>query len=114
MITAEYNPTFEEGAIAFRYTSAGTLQAWKVFAVRFNKGQKEYRLYRDSFKRWESASNLLTGWEPDFPGYDSVDWGGLHYLPSQMDADKDCSEADEQEFDQESYWLEVGEQYEAS
>lgn len=99
MTTVKHIATFEEGAIAFRYSASGKLQAWKVFGFRLTpKGDRQYRLYRDGSSIWVNASALLTGWEDDFPGYEAVDWGSLHYLPEQLDADKDCLEADEHEY----------------
>lgn len=68
---------FERGAIAFRYTLSGTLEAWDVFGSRPKRDGREYKIMRNGLMFWEVEENLLTGWEPDFPGYEAVDWGDI-------------------------------------
>lgn len=117
MTTAKHIPQFAEGAIAFRYSLNGTLQAWKVFGFRLNsKGQREYRLYRDGLDRWEPASNLLSGWEDNFPGYDAVDWGHLHRTDSDNLGDLAEMEAQElkETFVNIDYFSELSEKYETA
>lgn len=73
---------FERGSIAFRYTLNGTLEAWDVFGSRLKGDSREYKIMRNGLMFWESEEKLLTGWEPDFPGYDAVDWGDTSSVES--------------------------------
>lgn len=73
---------FERGSVAFRYTLNGTLEAWDVFGSRPRRGNREYKIMRNGLMFWESEEKLLTGWEPDFPGYDAVDWGDISPVES--------------------------------
>lgn len=84
-ITADSAPDFEHGSIAFRYTLRGELQAWNVFESKRSKRGLEYRIMRGGLLFWELASNLLTGWESDFPGYEFVDWGDINPIPGMSE-----------------------------
>lgn len=68
---------FERGSVAFRYTLNGTLEAWDVFGSRLKGDSREYKIMRNGLMFWESEEKLLTGWEPDFPSYDAVNWGDI-------------------------------------
>lgn len=121
MTTAKHIPKFEEGAIAFRWTSIGEiLQAWKVFGFRLTpKGERQYRLWRDGFERWEPASELLTGWEDGFPGYDMVDWGQITRSDSDFsEPDDEPLEAEEKELEEsfvnEDWLSDLADRYELS
>lgn len=91
MQTVRYLPRFEEGAIAFRWTAAGVLQAWHVWEFRLGRTGREYRIFRDGFTFWEPDNRLLDGWEPNFPGYDRVDWGSIQPVQG---IEEQCSEVE--------------------
>lgn len=68
---------FERGSISFRHTLNGTLEAWDVLGSKPKRDSREYKIMRSGLMFWEAEEKLLTGWEPDFPGYEAVDWGDI-------------------------------------
>ena len=71
-------PSFAERSIAFHRSPSGRVRAYRIYKLHGEAdGSRSYDVSRNGLMFRLKASELLTGWEADFPTWTEIDWGDV-------------------------------------
>jgi len=104
--------SFEIGAIAFYRGESSKVYPCQIRQLLIHKGKPAYQICNSS-GLWLTfaATDLLTGWEADFPTHDAIDWGYFQPL-SPKDFTEECNPEETAEDECDNFFDEYGDRAE--